>query len=298
MSFSFDLKTQLCAIKMPECCRFAECYGMMLFGHFFKTDKISLLSDNAAVQKNFEYLLHRCFSINCDLSESCGKRPMYKAEINDKKSIEFVLNKYGITADNPINEFIVKKDCCIDAFIRGAFLSCGQILNPERDYRAEFRVKNTLTADFLDEALSKRGIAPKRTIRGAAHILYYRKSEQIEDLITIMGAGMVTLKLIDVKILKEVRNNINRKNNVDDLNLSKTVEASITQRTAIKYLLDNGKFDILSEDLQEIALLRMANPEASLSELSRLCSVSITKSGLNHRLKRIVAFYEEFKNRK
>ncbi len=298
MSFSFDLKNQLCTIKMPECCRHAECYGIMLFGHFFKANKISVLSDNPAVQKNFEYLLHRCLAIRCASSQSNGKRPMYKSEIADAKSVAFVFEKYGITPENPVNEFLIKKDCCIDAFIRGAFLSSGQIQNPEREYRAEFRVKDIKTADFLYEVLSGRGIPPKRTVRGGAQILYYRSSEQIEDLITIMGAGAVTLQLMDVKILKEVRNNINRKNNIEDSNSTKTINASITQRTAIKYLIDNGKFNILSDDIKEIAMLRMANPEASLTELSRLCSISITKSGLNHKLERIVEIYEEFKNRK
>lgn len=298
MSFSYDFKKQLCDIKMPECCRRAECYGMMLFGHFFKYDKISVQSSNPYVQKNFEYLVKKCFAVNTSLSASNGKRPMYKAELCERDIISFVFLKLGITGDNFINKMLLKKDCCRDAFIRGAFLSCGLISDPETEYRLEFRVKSPIFADFLCEVLDYRGIPPKRTKRSGAEILYYKNSEQIEDLITVMGAGNITLQIIDLKILKEVRNNINRKNNIDDSNSTKTVEASIVQRGAIKYLIDNGKFDVLSDDLKEIALLRMANPEASLNELSRLCSVSITKSGLNHRLKKIVEIAENFKNRK
>ncbi len=298
MSFSYDFKKQICDIKMPECCRRAECYGMMLFGHFLRYDKISVQSSNPHVQKNFEYLIKKCFAVSPTLSSSNGKRPMYKAEITDKELISFIFLKLGITGDNFINEMLLKKDCCRDAFIRGAFLSCGHISDPQTEYRLELRIKNTIFADFLCEILTSRGIAPKRTKRSGTDILYYKKSEQIEDLITVMGAGNVTLQIIDLKILKEVRNNINRKNNVDDLNSSKTVEASITQRGAIKHLIDSGKFDVLSDDLKEMALLRIANPEASLSELSRLCSVSISKSGLNHRLKKIVETAENFKNRK
>ncbi len=298
MSFSYDFKKQLCDIKMPECCRRAECYGMMLFGHFLKYDKISVHSSNECVQKNFEYLLKKCFAVSPTLSASNGKRPMFKVEISDKEIIRFILLKLGITGDNFINEMILKKDCCRDAFIRGAFLSCGYISEPQTEYRLEFRVKNHDFADFLCEILTARGLPPKRINRSGSDILYYKRSEQIEDLITVMGAGNVTLQIIDLKILKEVRNNINRKNNVDDLNLSKTVEASILQRGAIKYLIDSGKFDVLSDDLKEIALLRMANPEASLNELSRLCSVSISKSGLNHRLGKIVETAKNFKNRK
>lgn len=298
MSFSYDLKKQICDIKVPECCRRAVCYGMMLFGHFLKYDKISVLTDNPFVQKNFEYLIKKCFAVTPTLSSSNGKRPMYKAEITDPEIISFIFLKLGITGDNFINEMLLKRDCCRDAFIRGAFLSCGQISDPSREYRLEFRVKNAQFADFLYEILSSRGVTPKRTKRSGADILYYKNSEHIEDLVTIMGAGNITLQIIDLKILKEVRNNINRKNNVDDLNSTKTIEASITQRSAIKYLIDSEKFDVLADDLKEIALLRMANPEASLTELSRLCSVSISKSGLNHRLKKIVEIADNFKNGK
>lgn len=298
MSFSYEFKKQICDIKMPECCRRAVCYGMMLFGHFFKYDKISILTDNEAIQKNFDYLIKKCFSVNCTLSSSSGKRPMFKAELSDREIISFIFLKLGITGDNFINEMLLKKDCCRDAFLRGAFLSCGQVADPEKEYRLEFRIKNSLFADFLQEILISRGIPPRRTTRAGNYILYYKNSEQIEDLVTVLGLGNITLQIIDHKIIKGVRNNINRKNNIDDSNSSKTIEASITQRTAIKYLIDNEKFDILSDDLKEIALLRMANPEASLTELSRLCSVSITKSGLNHRLKRIVETADNFKNRK
>ena len=151
MSFSYEFKKQICDIKMPDCCRRAACYGMMLFGHFLKYDKISILSDNEAVQKNFDYLIKRCFAVNCILSESNGKRPMFKAEILDREIISFIFLKLGITGDTFINEMLLKKDCCRDAFIRGAFLSCGQIADPEHEYRLEFRVKDAKAANLLEE---------------------------------------------------------------------------------------------------------------------------------------------------
>ncbi len=294
MSFSYELKTELCGIKTAACCRLAECYGMMLFAHFFDNNKISILSDNPSVQKNFAYLIKKCFSADCDLSSSNGKKPMYKAEITAKHIVSEIFQ--SVTAS--LLQKILEKDCCRDAFIRGAFLSCGHIMNPEKEYRAEFRVKNKDYADLLEEILINRDIKPFKTLRNNSIIFYYRKSDRIEDLITVMGAGNITLHLMDLKIMKGVRNNINRKNNIEDANTSKMIEASISQRTAIKYLIDSDKFGVLSDDLKEIALLRMANPDASLNELSRLCSISISKSGINHRLKKIVITAENLKNRK
>lgn len=294
MSFSYDLKTELCDIKSAACCKIAECYGMILFGHFFNTDKISVLSDNPSVQKNFTHLCKKCFSTECTLSSSSGKKPMYKAEITDKEIISQILEN----ADNTTLSGILRKDCCRDAFIRGAFLSCGHIMNPEKEYRAEFRIKNTKFSELIFELLTSRDITPSKTVRGGSQILYFKKSDRIEDLITVMGAGNITLHLMDIKIIKGVRGNINRKNNIDEANTSKMIEASINQRATIKHLIDNDKFDILGDELKEIALLRMANPDASLNELSRLCSVSISKSGINHRLKKITDIAESFKNRK
>lgn len=294
MSFSYDLKTELCDIKSAACCKAAECYGMMLFGHFFNTDKISVLSDNPSVQKNFAYLCKKCFSTECALSSSSGKKPMYKAEITEKNTISQILKN----SDNAVLSRLLQNDCCRDAFIRGAFLSCGHIMNPEKEYRAEFRIKNTKFSELLFELLDFRDITPSKTVRGGSQILYFKKSDRIEDLITVMGAGNITLHLMDIKIIKGVRGNINRKNNIDEANTSKMIEASINQRATIKHLIDNDKFDILGDELKEIALLRMANPDASLNELSRLCSVSISKSGINHRLKKITDIAESFKNRK
>ncbi len=294
MSFSYELKTELCNIKTAACCRMAECYGMMLFAHFFDNRKISVLSDNPSVQKNFAYLLKKCFSAECNFTASDGKKPMYKAEVSDPNIVTEIFQ----SANSSLFEKILEKDCCRDAFIRGAFLSCGHIMNPEKEYRAEFRVKSQNYADLLEEILNNRDIKPFKTLRGNSIIFYYRKSDRIEDLITVMGAGNITLHLMDLKIIKGVRNNINRKNNIDEANTSKMIEASISQRAAIKYLIDSDKFSVLSDDLKEIALLRMANPDASLNELSRLCSISISKSGINHRLKKIVDTAENLKNRK
>lgn len=295
MSFSATLKNELCNLRTSDCCRRAECYGLMLFGQSFSYDKISLLTDNEAVAQNFSFLLKRCFGVPAVITSSCGKKPMHKVTVGASADREKIINT--VCNGETINQSIISRDCCRDAFIRGAYLACGQMQNPEKGLRAEFCVKNTLLTDAFTEVLLTRGLTPNRTKRGQRDILYFKKSDSVEDLMTVMGVAGITLDLIEVKILKEVRNNINRRNNVDMANLSKTTDASVKQRSAIKYLIEKGKFDILPPELQEIALLRTANPEATLSELCRLCSISLTRSGMNHRLQRIMDIAEEYKNK-
>ncbi len=291
MSFSKTLKTELCGKKSTPCCRKAELYGMLLFARGFSKNKISLLTDNEAVAQNFCFLIKKICGCGCKIKASA----MFKAEITDENDIENIFKTLNITEENPINEDIIKNECCVPAFVRGAFLSGGNITDPEKEYRAEFRIKNTEIACFLYRLLYELQLDPKLTRRKDSDVVYLKKSESIEDLVTVLGASGVTLKLIDVKILKDVRNNINRKNNLEDANTSKTIDASIKQRAAVKLLIEKGKFDILPPELQEVALLRNANPEATLSELCKLSSVSLTRSGLNHRLNKIMEFAEKFK---
>lgn len=295
MSFSSELKVELSNLKLSECCRFAELCGMMMFGQSFSQNKISILSDTKEVASNFGYLLKKCFSIKAQYSSSEGKRPMYKAFVPSLEDRKTIIDYF---TNNFFADTTLKKDCCRDAFIRGAFLVCGQIQNPEVEHRAEFRIKNTENTEYLYNILIERGIILNKSTRQGADLLYTKKSETTQDLVTAMGAFATTLELIDVKMIKELRNDINRRNNAELSNTSRVIEASIIQRNAIKYLIDNEKFEILPDDLKEIALLRMANPEASLTELSRLSSVSITRSGLNHRLKKIIDIVEELKEKR
>lgn len=295
MSFSSTLKTELCSLKSPECCRTAELYGMLIFGQSFKAEKISILSDTPAVISNFNYLIRKKFGFLCKSVNSEGKRPMYRSFLEKAKEREAVLDDFNksFTPDS-----FFKKDCCRDAFLRGAFLVCGQIQDPEKEHRAEFRIKATKYTDIIESLLNERGIEFNKGYRQNSDIIYIKKSDSIEDLVTAMGASSLTLNLIDIKMIKELRNNINRKNNAEIFNTSKIIEASIEQRNAIKYLIENEKFEILSDELKEIALLRMANPEASLTELSRLASESITRSGLNHRLQKIMEIVKELKEKR
>jgi len=143
--------------------------------------------------------------------------------------------------------------------------------------------------------LAENGIKMRKTVRSGNFLLYTKESAAIEDLLTLMGAGRVSLDIMDTKIMKSVKNNINRARNCDNANISKTVEASIRQRTAIEFLEKADRLYSLPHELLEAALLRKNNPDATLKELCRLSVTPITISGLNHRLSKIVEIYEEMK---
>ena len=292
MSFCGKLKTELCNIKSSECCRIAECYGIMLFGRFFSRDKIGIQTENEAVAQDFCYLLKKCFGIYVSPVSSTGKRIVHKVSIQNAADCQKIFERLG--SEDIFYTDILSKDCCRAAFIRGMFLSCGQCEEPEKNPRIDLIVKNEALVPTVIGLLNDAEIEPNMTVRSGKTVIYLKKSETVEDFITIMGAGNITLELMDLKIIKEVRNNINRRNNAEEANTAKMIEASIKQRNAISYLIKKEKFDILPEELQEVALLRMANKEATLSELCKLSSFPLTRSGLNHRLKRILEVAQNY----
>ena len=204
---------------------------------------------------------------------------------------------FGIS-DTVIDRSLFLRECCPQSFIRGAFLACGGINDPEKEYRAEFSVKNEALAKDLLSLLAEYDIILKKTQRSTATVLYTKDSGMIEDLLTVMGDTTRTLDIMDTKIMKSVKNNINRQRNCDNANITKTVEASIKQRTAIEYLENADRLLSLPEELLEAAMLRKENPDLTLKELCKVSKAPITVSGLNHRLKRIIEIYEEMTGQK
>ena len=291
MSFCTKLKTELCNLRTSECCRMAECYGIMLFGRSFCAEKIDILTENEAVAQNFCFLLKKCFGIVEKVISSSGKRPMHKVSVSNNADRQKILDRLG---PNILDSDILNKDCCRSAFIRGAFLSCGQCTDPTKSPRIDLNIKNESLVPTLLGILNDVEIEPNLGARSSKSVIYFKKSETVEDLITIMGAGNITLELMDLKIIKEVRNDINRRNNAEVANTAKMVEASIKQRAAISFLIKKEKFEILPPELQEVALLRMANKEATLSELCKLSIFPLTRSGLNHRLSRIIETAQKY----
>ncbi len=296
MSFCRDVKNELLEIRPSKCCKPSYIYGFMLFGRSFSIKKISLQTGNENVAKAYADLIKFNYGAEVEITRGGSKRPTYKAEVvspSDRLKI-LALIDFGMN-ETVIDRSLFVKDCCPQSFIRGAFLACGNINDPEKEYRAEFSVKNEALANDLCSLLSEYEIFMKKTQRGTATVLYTKDSSMIEDLLTLMGDSHRTLDIMDTKVMKSVKNNINRQRNCDDANISKTVEASLKQRKAIEYLEKTDRLQSLPEELLQAAILRRENPDMTLKELCRASKTTITVSGLNHRLKRIMEIYEEIK---
>lgn len=296
MSFCSKVKNELLNIRPSVCCKPSYVYGFMLFGRSFSIRRIALQTGNENVAKGYFDAIFSVYKVKPQICVGGSVRPTYRAEVvseGDRLKILASMD-FGIS-ETTVNREIFLRDCCPTAFIKGAFLACGNINDPEKEYRAEFNIKNEPLADEFSSLLNDFGINMKKSVRKSGVQLYTKDSAVIEDLLTLMGAGKLTLDIMDTKIMKSVKNNINRARNCDNANISKTVEASIKQRTAIEYLERADRLYSLPGELLDAALLRKNNPEATLKELCKISDTPITISGLNHRLSKIIAIYDEMK---
>ena len=294
MSFCIDVKGELLDLRLPRCCTSAYSYGFMLFGRSFSIKKIALQTGNEQVAKGYCNAIFQSYKIKPEIRSGGSINPTFVAEVTSEADRLKILaqNDFGMN-EELIDESIFIRDCCFASFVRAAFLACGNINDPEKEYRLEFNIKSETIALELQALLLGEGITLKSTKYGKGLKLYTKDSAVIEDLLTLMGASRHSLDIMDTKVMKSVKNNINRARNCDSANISKTVEASIKQRRAIEFLKGADRLESLPEELLYAANLRLSNPDATLKELVRLSSEPLTVSGLNHRLKRIIEIYEE-----
>ena len=289
MSFSSRIKTELAEIDgIAQCCYHAQVYGLVLFAHF-SLSNFSVKTEN---EKVFELY---CDSVKnylgCNVSANKTGSKMYLARVENPDDIKNAFAKFGHSEKDMtvrINHANFQNDCCISSFLRGAFLACGSVSDPDSNYHLEFVVPYKKLSQDLMRVLSELELSPKYIQRKGNHIIYFKDSENIEDLLAYMGAQNASLYLMNVKIEKDVKNNINRKINFEVYNIGKASLAADNQIKAINYITEHSDLNILPENLRAIALLRLDNPEASLSQLIDLSEEKLSKSGLKHRLDKIV----------
>ena len=289
MSFSSDVKKELCSIEHEtDCCQRAEAYGILFFGRAFGKDEISLMTEYDYVADRYSDAIKYLIGSQPEkIVSKSGKITVYVHTTEDRID---VLNELGYSESERslrLLESNIENECCFGAFIRGAFLACGIITDPKKEYHLEFDVTFKSKSRDLTDAFKDFPVSPKPSDRNGVNIVYFKDSSQIEDILTVMGAQMSVMELIGEKILKDVRNNVNRKVNCDSANLRKTAQAAANQTKAIELLKSQGKFDDLPSDLKELAQLRIDNPEMTLSELGSNLSKPLSRSGVNHKLKKL-----------
>lgn len=290
MSFSSDVKKELSAIDCESyCCQRAEAYGMLYFGRAFGKDEISIMTDYDFVAQKYINAIKNI--VPCEPEMITSKSGKVTVSVSDKDTRIDILNELGYSGNESTMRILttnIEKECCFGAFIRGVFLSCGIITDPKKEYHLEFDVTFRSKSRDLSEMFEGFSAIPKQSDRNGVNLIYFKDSSHIEDILTVMGAHQSVLALINEKIYKDVRNNVNRKVNCDNANIKKTCEAAAEQIRAIEKLQEKDILEEIPSELKELALLRLDNPEMSLSELGANLTIPISRSGVNHRLKKLM----------
>lgn len=307
MSFSSATKNELARIRTEgRCCQLAELSalirtsGSIRLRGLSRTD-LSILTENPAIARLIFTFFKKNFNIHTEVvvqkNKTLKKGNAYQIQIEDAGSI---LGAVGILTEvdgfyrinDSIPEDLLKDTCCKRAYIRGAFLGGGSVSDPERGYHLEFITHNEEYGEALKGLINSFGLESKLIERKNNHIVYLKEGDQIVDLLNIIGAHKALLDFENVRIVKQMRNDVNRLVNCETANLNKTVNAAMTQVQDIELIRDRVGLSSLPDGLAQLAELRLEQPEASLKELGELLDPPVGKSGVNHRFKKIHKFAE------
>lgn len=299
MSFASEAKLAICKSQAPTwCCRRSELSALICFAADIAADgSLKIRIESEAVALRICRLLDDILGLKgMQFSSPSVPGGWYTLVISNPETIENLADGLGLFHDGTLalypDESITDFDCCKLSFIRGAFLGGGSIIAPEKNYHMEFVTKTAKLADKLTELLEFYGVGAKLTVRKNYFVVYLKESETIAELLGSLGAGGAMMELYNVKIERELRNAVNRQVNCDSANMDKIAAAASRQLQAIKKIADTVGLDQLPHTLREMAQLRTENPELPLGELGKLANPPIGKSGVNHRLGRIVDFAE------
>ena len=323
MSFSSKVKEELSKeCNSPRHCCIAETAAIIsMCGKVIFDEKdhvrIEIHTENVTVARKYFTLLKKAFNIevektyniNTDVSirhsSSLNKNRSYILSVNDDETARKILmtcrlmKPFGvIEEDFSISDsLIIQRECCKRAFIRGAFLAAGSVSDPVKTYHFEIVCLSEAKAKQLQMIMETFNINARVIKRRKYFVVYVKDSSQVVDLLNIMGAYNALMDMENVRIVKDMRNNVNRKVNCETANINKTVSAAVKQIEDIRFIQMSSAFDELPESLQEMAELRVRYPEATLAELGQLLDTPVGKSGVNHRLKKISLFADELRER-
>lgn len=296
MSFSSDTKQELCKSNIRPCCALAEMYGILLYCNTFTGREIKIITESRALAQRLPRLMKRAFGLAFDLLPAEGEKGKLSFVVNSPEKIKKIFAAYGYDSEkliaHQVNLSVLEDDCCRVSFIRGAFLTGGSVTDPMKRYHLELVTDHYNVSRGTFALLLDMGFTPKDTSRNGNYIIYFKQSEAIEDFLTTIGAPVAAMKVMSAKIEKDMRNSVNRRVNCEAANVGKTAFAALDQIRAIEKLERAGILDTLPEKLKETARLRKENPEVSLSELAGMMNPPVSKSCLNHRLRKLVRLAE------
>ncbi|MBP8639764.1 MAG: DNA-binding protein WhiA [Oscillospiraceae bacterium] len=295
MSFSSETKAELCRQPLQKrCCAIAEAYGVLLYCNMFTADEIRIVTSSPELTEHLPKLFKKAFGLNFDAVPSVDIRGKQTFLISNKENINHIFQAYGYEAKgilaHHINLGVLESDCCKASFLRGAFLAGGSITDPTKSYHLEMVTDHYNVSRETFSILLELGFSPKDASRGGNYVIYFKQSEAIEDFFTLMGAPLSAMDIMSAKVEKDMRNAVNRRVNCDSANADKIVLAAQDQMEAIRRIERTTGLDDLPEKLREAALLRIANPEASLTDLAALAIPPVSKSCISHRLRKLMEY--------
>lgn len=300
LSFSADVKTECCEVhgKHLHCLR-AELAGLVLLSGTISLGSggLSLLlnTESRGVVTRIFSLVKRVYGLECELLSKTGplkKNEVYSVRISGREQVLSILDDLGIAVSLGIRlqpeafSALTQRECCQAAFLRGAFLGGGSISDPQKEYHLEFVVSMPSLAEPLCALLQGFSLNARQTQRKETSVVYIKGIEDIIGLLTRIGAHSSVMELENIRIFKDIRNNVNRQINCESANIDRTVRSAVQQAENIRFIEQSRGLEWLSPALREAAELRLSYPEASLSELAALCP-GASRSGINHRLRKL-----------
>ncbi|WP_188454101.1 DNA-binding protein WhiA [Virgibacillus oceani] len=309
MSFASEIKKELTSVQLDDCCIRAELAALIRMNGAISVSKQEYLLDvqteNAAIARRIYTLIKTLYSFPVELlvrkKMKLKKNNVYIVRM--KEDVRILLSNLDIlqepyTFDRTISEQYLKKSCCKKSYLRGAFLAGGSVNNPETSsYHLEISNFYQEHNDSLCDLLNSFNLRARKLERKNGYITYIKEAEKITEFLNIIGAHNALFKFEDVRIVRDMRNSVNRLVNCETANLNKTIGAAFRQIENINLIDKTVGLDVLPEKLREIAVLRVQHQDVSLKELGELVSSGkISKSGVNHRLKKIDEYADKLRN--
>lgn len=302
MSFAGKVKQELLDqtgksrhCQMAELAAFFSSYGQVVMeedGDY----TIKFATENLTVWKKCYILVKKAFHIVPDLSIR-GHHQFLLYILDDEDAMAFVKEIQVLDGAVTVAESLIRRQCCKRAFLRGIFLACGSVTDPHSRYHLELAAGSRDRAIRIQEIIGVFGLEAKIIERKSGYVVYMKEGAAIADFLNIIGAHVALMEFENVRILKDMRNSINRQVNCETANIRKTVSAASRQTEDIRFIHDTIGFGNLSENLSQIARVRLENPEVTLKELGEMLDPPIGKSGVNHRLRKLSEIAEELRKK-
>ncbi len=290
MSFTLDVKNELVSINTDShCCRQALFAGIISFGGSVANSEYLFSTENISLAELICLLASDLFGLETKIT---AKGNIYAVSV---KNIDLALNKLGMYRSGTVGFRIpenISSDCCKRAYARGAFLGGGSVMSPQKRYHLEFVTSHyNISRDFTD-IFGRFDIPAKTLMRKSRYVTYFKDNEIICDVLALIGAGNAVIEISNTNIEKSINNNYNRRSNCEMANMDKTINAAVRQVMAIQKIDSTIGLDALPDSLSQLAELRLKYKEISLGEIAGMLSPPISKSGVNHRMRKIISIAE------